>query len=147
MIKTFRGQLADGGQDKIRLKTNKGEVGYRIVKFEGFPNLPGTTNLESTLQIWKVRQSSISISTATVDFSDQTLLGALYYGLSADVSYGPAFSSIFEREIFNQDIYITHTETMAAVAFNYYIELEQVMLNDNQTTMATLQSLRQIAEK
>ena len=31
VVKTFRGQLEDGGQDHIRLQTIKGKVGYRIV--------------------------------------------------------------------------------------------------------------------
>jgi len=47
MIKTFRGLLADGGQDRIRLSTIKGKVGYKIAKFEGFPNTPGVTDYES----------------------------------------------------------------------------------------------------
>ena len=34
MIKSFRGKLADGGQDTIRLGTNKGLTGYRIIKFQ-----------------------------------------------------------------------------------------------------------------
>ena len=34
VVKTFRGLLADGGQDHIRLQTIKGKVGYRIVKYQ-----------------------------------------------------------------------------------------------------------------
>ena len=30
MIKTFRGILADGDQNKIRLTTKKGKIGYKI---------------------------------------------------------------------------------------------------------------------
>jgi len=33
VVKTFRGLLADGGQDRIRLSTIKGKVGYKIAKF------------------------------------------------------------------------------------------------------------------
>ena len=34
MIKSYKGSLPDGGQDRIRLATIKGKVGYRIVKFQ-----------------------------------------------------------------------------------------------------------------
>jgi hypothetical protein len=58
-------------------------------------------------------------------------------------------STIFDNKIVNQDIFITHRDTglESGVACNYYIELKQMALNDNQATMATLQSLRQIAQK
>jgi len=58
MIKTFRGLIADGGQDTLSLHTNKGLVGYRILKFEVFPNLPGTQTCEATLKIYKVLQTN-----------------------------------------------------------------------------------------
>jgi len=144
-IKTYRGLLADGGQDKIRLKTNKGEVGYRITKFEAIPSAPGSGSSNHILKIYKVSQST---PTSTIDFSDNTLIGSLWLRDNVDANYAGAIESIiFDNEIFNQDIFITHVETVGAETCNYYIELEQVMLNENQTTMATLQSLRQIAEK
>ena len=34
VVKTYRGLLADGVQEKIPLSTKDGSVGYRIVKFE-----------------------------------------------------------------------------------------------------------------
>jgi len=76
MIKTFRGLIVDGGQDTIVLHTNDGSTGYRIVKFEVMPNTPGGADYESVTQIWKVEQSTV---TATVDFSDQTLLGVAFW--------------------------------------------------------------------
>ena len=45
-IKTFRGLLADGGQDTIVLHTNDGSTGYRIVKFQLMPDAPGTVEHE-----------------------------------------------------------------------------------------------------
>jgi len=144
MIKSFRGLLIDGGQDKIRLKTNKGEVGYRIVKFQSIPLTPGSAGVEAILKIYKIKQTT---STLTVDFSDQTLLGVSYYQDDANEAYSSSQDIIFDKEIFNQDIYITLKQGTGSHSMNYYLELEQVMLNDNQTTMATLQSLRQIAEK
>jgi len=144
-IKTYRGLLADGGQDKIRLKTNKGEVGYKIVKFEAMA-LDSEEDVESALKVYSVSQSSIDNA---IDFSDHTLLAAMIYNDSASNAYGPQPVVVFDNMIFNQDIYITlkGSAGVSAPFLNYYIELEQIILNDNQTTMATLQSLRQIAEK
>jgi len=145
MIKTYRGMLVDGGQDRINLKTLKGEIGYKIKTFIGFPNLPGTTDYESVLMLWKIKQTSISTTTATVDFTDGDLLGSFYFAGTGSYLYsdGPQFA-MFEEEVFNQDIYITHTNTEGAAAANYYLELEQVSLNENESTMATLQSLRRL---
>jgi len=143
MIKSFRGQLADGGQDTIRLSTNNGMTGYRIVKFQIFPQLPGTQDTESTVQIFKRAQTSISTSTATVNFDDQALLGACYYAESASSAYnGNPDIVIFDNEIFNQDIFVTHTDTVGSQNINYYIELEQMKLDLSESTVATLKDMR-----
>ena len=104
-IKTFRGLIEDGGQDTIVLHTNDGKMGYRIKKFEGAANTPGTTDTENTLQIWKIKQSSVSTTTATVDFSDQDLIGVLYYAEDKSATYNVAnpLSVVFDKEVFNQD--------------------------------------------
>ena len=34
MIKSYRGLIADGAQDRIPLHTNDGKTGYKIVKFQ-----------------------------------------------------------------------------------------------------------------
>ena len=143
MIKTFRGLLADGGQDQIRLSTIKGKVGYKIVKFQAFPKLPGTSDWESTLQIFKTEQSSVSTSTATVDFTDSDLLAAIYYPESTSITYAGMPTVVFDSEIFNQDIYVTHTETTGSAAMNYYLELEVIPLDDAGAEYTTLKDLRQ----
>jgi len=144
MIKTFRGLLADGGQDRIRLQTIKGKVGYRIVKFQVFPKLPGTSDWESTLQIFKTEQSSVSTSTATVDFTDSDLLAAIYYPESGSITYAGMPTVVFDTEIFNQDIYVTHTETTGTAPMNYYLELEVIPLDDAGAEYTTLKDLRQV---
>ena len=146
MIKTFRGLIADGGQDTIPLKTNDGSVGYRIKLFQAMAHLPGTQDTEGTLQIWKVKQTTVSTTTATVDFSDQTLLGALYYVEDKSATYNVAnpLAVIFDREIFNQDIYITFVETTSTQKMNYYLELEQIKLDLSENTVATLKDIRNI---
>ena len=143
MIKTYRGIIADGGQDHIRLKTNRGDIGYRIVKFEIMPEAIGTVIQQSIVKIYKLLQSSI---TGDVDFSDGDILAAGFIGNDTSTHvYPPSPTIIFDQEIFNQDIYVTHKDTKTGEACNYYLELEQVKLNENESTMATLQSLRRFA--
>ena len=51
------------------------------------------------------------------------------------------------NEIFNQDIYITHVDSDASAPINYYIELEQIKLDLNENTVATLKDIRNIASQ
>jgi len=145
-IKTFRGMIADGGQDTVVLHTNNGSMGYRIVKFQLFPNIPGTGTLESTVSIYKVEQATVSTTTAAVDFSDQTLLAASFLSINAGAPSNPVnITTVFDNEIFNQDIYVTHTTTDGSGAVNYYIELEQIRLDLNENTVATLKDIRNLS--
>jgi hypothetical protein len=140
MIKTFRGLLAEGGQDTITLHTNTGSMGYRIVKFEVLgPN--ANTSFEQVLKIYKVEQATVD---ADIDFSDQTLLAAAVANDSVAEEYLGKSWIVFDQEIFNQDIYITNKGANATSAMNYYIELEQVKLDLNQNTVATLKDIRNI---
>ena len=142
-IKSFRGQLADGGQDQIRLSTIQGKLGYRIVKFKGFPSTPGVTDYESTLMIWKTEQTSVSTTSATTNFNDNNLLGAYFdHGKTSANSSSGINEVIFDNTIFNQDIYITHTNTDGSNAYNYYLELEVINLSDNEASVSTLMDIR-----
>ena len=143
-IKSFKGLIADGGQDTILLHTNDGSTGYRIVKFDIFPHKPGTEQSESTVQVFKIKQAPVSKFTAEVDFADNTLLAAGFYGKSAGVDNAETKLIHFDNEIFNQDIFVTHTETAGTQAVNYYIELEQVKLSLDENTVATLKDIRNI---
>jgi len=139
MIKTFRGLLADGGQDHIRLQTIKGKVGYRIAKFQIMPNNPGGTNPESVVMIWKEEQTSII---DTVDFTDASLLGVGYWSAPAVGAVVIDTEVIFDSEIFNQDIFVTHKDHNASVDCNYYIELEVIPLDDAGAEYTTLKDMR-----
>jgi len=140
MIKTFRGLMADGAQDIINLHTNDGKTGYRIVKFETIGATPGTSNQESITKIYKVSQSSVD---GAIDFSDNNLLAAAVTTTSVDQEDFPLNNAIiFDNEIFNQDIYVTHFDVKTGESTNYYIELEQISLDLNESTVATLQSIR-----
>jgi len=142
-IKTFRGLIADGAQDTIVLHTNDGSTGYRIVKLEIIPENPGTTDFEHSIKIYKVKQTAI---TADFNYSDNTLLGGAYTeGDDSSAYVGQPLISIFDNEIFNQDIYVTHVDANGALNCNYYIELEQVKLDLNENTVATLKDIRNSA--
>ena len=145
MIKTFRGMIVDGGQDTIVLHTNNGSMGYRIVKFQIFPNQPGTVDYESLVQIFKLEQTTVPTSSGTTDFSDQALLGANYLVGNND-TYA-ALHTVFDQEIFNQDIFVTHTANTGSASINYYIELEQIKLDLSESTVSTLKNIRNKARR
>jgi len=48
---------------------------------------------------------------------------------------------VFDNEIFNQDIYITHQD-LQNQPINYYIELEQMDLALDEAIVATLKNIR-----
>jgi hypothetical protein len=151
-IKTFRGKMGTTASnnaqiDNLLLHTRDGSTGYRIVKFELMPYDFGATNseLEATVKIYKVPQTTAD---ALIDFSDNTLAAAAVMAGAVDAyNYGISFSSVFDNEIFNQDITLTYynNKTNEAAGFiNYYIELEQVKLDLNENTVATLKDIRNI---
>jgi len=143
MIKTFRGLMIDGAQDTIVLHTNDGSTGYRVVKFQIIPTTPGAVDIEYVAKIFKVSQTSVN---GTVDFSDNTLLGAAFISDANSIAYTGYETIIFDSEIFNQDIYVTVSQVSGSgVACNYYIELEQVPLDLNENTVATLKDIRNTA--
>ena len=141
-IKSFRGLIADGSIDTVTLHTNTGATGYRIKKLSLMPDKPVTAANECVIQIWKVPQTAAS---SDVDFSNQTLLGVGLYSNQTDTTYYPDDQTvIFDNEIFNQDIYITHVNETGSRPCNYYLELEQIKLDQTENTVATLKDIRNI---
>jgi len=139
VVKTFRGVLAHGGQDRIRLSTIKGKMGYKIVKFEVIDTVPGTANVECVTKIYKTQQTTVD---GGVNFTDSDLLAVNYYTEASSVNV-PGFAAvIFDNEIFNQDIYVTYTEGSTNIAGNYYIELEVIPLDDKGAEYTTIKDLR-----
>jgi len=139
MIKSFRGLLADGEQDTIRLSTNDGLTGYRIKKFELLGNLPGSSGQQSIVKLYTREQSSVD---GTVDFDDPTLLSAGYYAALISSAEATVMVTVFDNVTFNQDIFITHFEDAGSIGCNYYLELEQVKLGLNEAAVATLKDMR-----
>jgi hypothetical protein len=141
MIKTFRGLLSSNEQDRIRLQTIKGKVGYRIVKFEIIDAAPGTLNTENVVKIYKEFQTTID---GAVNFTESGLLGVAFWVFnSSNPQYSTTEAVIFDSEIFNQDIYITNLDVSAnANKCNYYIELEVIPLDDAGAEYTTLKDMR-----
>lgn len=140
MIKSYRGLLADGAQHTIPLHTTDGKTGYRIVKFEVIAEKPGVLSQESILKIYKVEQTTVD---GLIDFTDNTLLASALWFNKSSVDFPVSEQIIFDGEIFNQDIYITHSEVDSVSACNYYIELEQIKLTENEALVAIIKDLRE----
>jgi hypothetical protein len=144
VVKSFRGMMATDTVDVISLHTNTGSTGYRIKKFQTIQQDPGTST-EHVVKIYSIPQAVSSVDDK-IDFSDQTLLAVSY------LQSGPAASSatvaneviIFDNMTFNQDIYVTAKTITGSDEANYYIELEQIKLDLNENTVATLQDIRNI---
>ena len=141
-IISFRGKLAIGTQDRIKLSTLNGKTGYKIHKFQMMSTAPGTAEEEIITKLYtKTQTGSID---PTVDFTDSQLLAAIYYQEHNSAAY-PGFEQItLDTKIFNQDIHITHVDVKGAIACNYYIEMEQVSLALDENTVATLKDIRNI---
>jgi hypothetical protein len=140
-IKSFRGLIADEGQDTIILHTNNGSTGYKITKFQMIPEKPGQSDHRFVMKIYKIKQTTVD---GEIDFSDNTMLAAAEIEDNGGASHYPHSGTaiVFDNEIFNQDIHITLKDIGVGESCNYYIELEQMKLDLHQNTMATLKDIR-----
>jgi hypothetical protein len=141
-LKSFRAQIKDGAVHQIALHTNDGTIGYRVKKIQLFPYKFGSEDQESTVTIFSIPQTT---PTNLVDFSDNTLIAAAC--LSTDNSEANPLNSniVFDNLTFNQDIYICHENSHSdGHPVNYYFELEQIKLDLNENTVATLKDIRNI---
>jgi len=149
VVKTYRGMLANSAQDRIRLQTIKGKVGYKIAKFELMTHIPADANdTEHIVMIWKSARTTTELGNTTTAQPDFTVSDLLAVGVNIqDVTgsgHGYWTSSIFDNEIFNQDIYISARDVGGtAVACNYYLELEVIPLDDAGAEYTTLKDMRQ----
>jgi len=142
-IVSFRGNIINGGLDTVPLSTNNGAIGYRIKSLRVIGSDPINNEDEGVIKIFSVPQTT---ATSTVNFSDQTLLAVgVWTSRSTSRSYPLNENVYFDNVTFNQDIYITCVESATGNALNYYIELEQMPLDLNENTVATLKDIRNIA--
>jgi hypothetical protein len=142
-IISFRGLMADNTRDTLNLHTNSGLAGYRIKKLELFPAKFGYLDQESTVTIFKTQGNTIS---SEVDFSNQDLIAASCLSSDNAETSPLNLSTVFDGEVFNQDIEICHNDGHAdANPVNYYLELEKVSLDLHQASAATLKNIRNSA--
>jgi len=141
-IKTFRGLLGDGAQERIRLQHIDGKTGYRIKKFQIITEQPfAGTSAEHVVKVYSIEQTAID---GVVSFSEQTLLGVA--AINNDLTgyrYGMIDTIIFDGVVFNQDIFITQKDVVGnSTPCNYYLELETVSLDDVEATAVILKNFR-----
>tara|TARA_R100001530_G_scaffold122804_1_gene90523 strand:+ start:359 stop:787 length:429 start_codon:yes stop_codon:yes gene_type:complete len=139
MIKTFKGLLADDTKQTIRLGTINGLIGYRIVKLQLIHNEPGEQNGEHTMKVFTVDPPDIN---NTINFDDPTLIAVAHLEDNSDPAYALSQIVVMDHVKFNQDIYITHTDSNGTRSCNYYLELEQMKLTLDEATVATLKDMR-----
>jgi len=140
MIKTFRNILASAGSDTIRLSTKKGETGYFIKNLQIIGQLPGAETVELVVKVYTRKPAA---NDGNVDFSDGSLIAVAY--LDDSSSTGTAFSHriIIDNVAVNQDLFVTAMDVSGSSrSANYYLELEQVRLDLNEATVATLKDMR-----
>ena len=136
-IKTFRGLIPNNGTVKLSLATNNGAIGYKLMKFQIMP-VQSYNNYEITSKIFKVEPGTAS---SDVNLSDNTIVGVAFSGL-ADGKYAGAKTVIMDRDVFNQDIYITAVDNGGSQDCNFYLELETMTLDLNENTLVTLKDIR-----
>ena len=141
---TYRGILPTGEQTKIKLRTIKGKVGYKITKLQAINQAPGTIDSQTIVKVFKTDQTG-NVN-ATIDFSNPDLI-AMLYQKTGNSGGDPAENIIImDSEIVNQDIFLYVTDAIGnTTPINYYLELEAMALSDLESTMITLKSLRTVS--
>jgi len=138
-IKTFRGLLTDGQQERIALQHIDGKTGYRIKKLDIMSENPGVALQESVIKVYSIKQTVID---GVVNFSEQTLLAAAYLETHGEPWYTDMRDTVFDGVTFNQDIFVTHKDVAVGESCNYYLELETFDLNDVEATATILKNFR-----
>jgi len=138
MIKTYRGNIANGTEERIRLGTIRGKVGYRIVKLQTVGIAPGATTQEAIIQIFK----KSTTPSGTINFSDSDLLAIAVWKMDAGSTATASDTIIFDREVFNQDIFVGLSDVHTGNNCNYYLELEVIPLDDAGAEYTTLKDIR-----
>ena len=140
MIKTYKGMLTHDTEDRIRLSTIKGKVGYQIVKFQLMQSTLTATDQVSFVKIVK----SPYTRTSSIDFTDSDILAVGIVRTGNLLTEGSLDNPIvFDNEVFNQDIYINLKNLDGTLSVNYYIELEVIPLDDAGAQYTTLKDMRQ----
>jgi len=142
-VHSFRGLLADGGQEEINIERSNVNLAYRIVKFEAMATAPGADESTNVLKIYKDLQSSID---EFINFDDTTLMAAIDFRQHDNEAYGvTATTVIFDNVLFSLNIYITHKDKNVGVSINYYLEIEEVPVNASTLMQLKLGTARRLS--
>ena len=137
---TFKGQLAMGLEERIKLSTNDGLTGYKIKEFKIISSTPGANDSEF---VAKVRLNADPNIGPVVDFNDPDVVAVVYLKEGAGVNQGVHDVIIFDKETFNQDVFISITDaSTGTIPCNYYLELESFKLDLNSSTYHTIKNIR-----
>lgn len=132
--------LADSTAERIRLGTNNGLTGYKIKKFDIVPEAPITSDIEAVMKLEKYKPTTFA---NTMNFDDPSLLGvAIWWGGQTGTTNPQDWIQIFDNVTFNQDIFISGVFSGGTFNVNYYLELEQVRLSQDEAAVATLKDMR-----
>lgn len=144
-IKTFRASIDNNTSHTLRLSTNNGLTGYKINKFQVMNEAPSSQDYEQVYKVYTTdTNENVGTPTNTVDLSDQQLI-AVAFDNGQGGTPGRFFTGIIHEDmIVNQDLYVTMLAASGGgtTVGNYYIELEQVKLDLNEATVATLKDMR-----
>ena len=133
-IKTFRGRVDSAGQDTIYLAGGDVTSGYKIHKLQIMTYEPGNATQDLVLKIYKKKQTSVPSSGATVDFLEDALIAVAWFSqATADFSHFQIV--IFDKEVVNQNLYVTNTDNDGSDSCNYYLELEEVKMPDSEAAV------------
>jgi len=122
-VHSFRGLLADGGQDEINLERSNVNLAYRIINLSIITKTPGVDTVEGVVKIYREEQSSVD---GVVNFTDTDLLGVGEYHKEQNSAYPLSLNIVFDNVLFSRNIYVTYNDNLTGVEMNYYIELEEV---------------------
>jgi len=125
-VHSFRGQVIDGGQEKIRIQGAVGAIAWRINNFKVLGQ-DGNSNYENVTKIFREEQGTVD---GTIDFRNDELLAAVIYQQhSVGQTYPLDAIVVFDNALFVRNIYVTCKNAEGSGPINYYVELEEVKLS------------------
>ena len=144
---TFRGMLAIGAVDQLRLKTNNGKTGYQVTKFQTISNRPGAQDSTSVTTIFK-KSTGVAAGVERIDLTNPNVIAVSYQKNGDGTTETDATTIIADPMVFNQDVFITAGNPDGGTEpVNYYIEIESMAINDIEATQLTLQSIRTVTSR
>jgi len=125
---SFRGLLADGAQEKIRIQGATGEIAWRITKFQLIHYDPTGDTAENVVCVWREEQSTPLND--KIAFNNNELLAGGYIENNSTADIATSVIIVFDNDLFVRNIYVTNVAgESASEGINYYLELEEVKVS------------------